>query len=504
MSLNRHLGVFTLIIISGCAGTRRELTSRASSSHSPRILSSSISKNAPTSERENSDSVLNDESATVPSSEILRTAGETPPAPIPEDSPGEVAPSVLQGDGTFAWTLASLESTALERNPSIRQASSSAFKAMGFRDQVGVKPNPIVGYNGTQLADRGTDQHVAFVEQQVVMGDKLSRNRAVLSQEVQSQLWEVEAQRYRVLTDVRQRYYEALAAQRRMALTQEFQQIAEKGVDVAKARLEAKEGSTPEVLQAEIQLNQIRVQRRQAEAAFRGSWKQLMAVVGLPEISPGSLEGALPRSVAFQDLDLVKNEVLTSSPELQAARARVSRARANIDRQDVQAVPNLSLMLAGGVDQGTNSGMINAQVGLPIPIFNRNQGNISAAQAELNRACEDVRRIELSIESRIARAQQDYEAAAAAVEQYQEVILPKAEETLRLTEQAYGAGEFEFLQVLIVRKTFFDTNLEYVLSQANLALAESLLQGMVLSGGLEGTRDTELDSGLRDQTLSGQ
>lgn len=423
-----------------------------------------------------------------------------PESPVP-DLPMPVPNDAL---GVSTWTLASLEALALENNPAIRQASASAHKAVGFRDQVGTRPNPTIGYNGTQLADRGTDQHVAFVEQDIVMGGKLSRNRAVLNQEVQSQLWEVEAQRYRVLTDVRQRYYEALAAQRRLALATEFQKIAAKGVEIAKARVDAKEGSVPEVLQAEIQLNQVEVQRRQAEAAFRGAWNQLMAVAGLSGTVPGVLEGTLPSTVELVDMQSVTGLALNSSPELQAARARVARARANVERQEVQAIPNLSFQLAGGVDNSTNSGMINAQVGLPVPIFNRNEGNIAAAHAELSRACQELRRIELSIESRMARGAQDYESAAAAVEQYRQMILPKAEETLKLSEEAYAAGEFGFLQVLVARRTFFESNLEYVIAQSNLAQAEAYLQGLALSGGLSDTRDTDFDAGLRDQSLSGQ
>lgn len=108
------------------------------------------------------------------------------------------------------WSLAALEATALQQNPAILQASASAQKAFGYRNQVGRKPNPILGYQGQQLADAGTDQHLAYIEQDIVMGDKLRKNQSVLNQEIQSQLWEVETQRKRVLTDVRQRFYERL------------------------------------------------------------------------------------------------------------------------------------------------------------------------------------------------------------------------------------------------------------------------------------------------------
>ncbi len=345
---------------------------------------------------------------------------------------------------------------------------------------------------------------MAFIEQDIVLGDKLRKNERVLSQEIQSQLWEVETQRFRVLTDVRQRFYEALAAQRRIELATEFEVVAAQGVSFAESRMTAKEGTRPEVLQAEIQLKQIQLQRQQADAAFKGAWKRLMATAGMPVDGKGNLAGQLPSSVEPRDWDGVKGQMLSSSPELQGARARLSRARANVDRQNAQAIPNVSLLVGAGRDNGTGSGMLNTQIGIPLPVHNRNEGNIAAAQAEFCRASQDVRRTELSIESRLAEAIVEFESASAAVDQYHLEILPRAKETLSLAEQAYKAGEFDFLQVLVARKTFFDANLEFVTSQLNLAKASVLLDGQVLTGGLDSTRDTEFDGGLRDQALSGQ
>ncbi|NJR43808.1 MAG: TolC family protein, partial [Akkermansiaceae bacterium] len=89
-----------------------------------------------------------------------------------------------------------------------------------------------------------------------------------LNWETQSQQWQVETQRYRVLTDVRQRFYEALAAQRRLQVATDFEQVAIKGVRNAAARQEALEASRPEFLQAEIQLKQVELQRRQAQPQY--------------------------------------------------------------------------------------------------------------------------------------------------------------------------------------------------------------------------------------------
>jgi cobalt-zinc-cadmium efflux system outer membrane protein len=57
---------------------------------------------------------------------------------------------------------------------------------------------------------------------------------------------------------------------------------------------------------------------------------------------------------------------------------------------------------------------------------------------------------------------------------------------------------------LIARRTYFDSNLAFLTAQSDLAQADSLVKGLVLIGGLDPTRDTDLDSALRDQALNGQ
>ena len=446
---------------------------------------------------------------------IAETDQSATPPPVSSEPPEirEVAfseeaddhsPDAAQEPNTGEWSLSTFESLALANNPAIQQAAASANKAMGYRDQVGLRPNPVIGYNASQLADRSTDQHIAFIEQDFVTADKLCKNRTVLEQEVQSQLWEVQTQRQRVLTDVRRYFYKALAAQRRLELAREFQTVAENGVKAAQARLKAQEGSRTDLLQSEIQLKQVEVQLRQSEAALRGSWKQLVTLSGIPETTPQLLAGTLPENAEPRNWPQVSSEILASSPELRSARSRLARAQANVDRQEAQSTPNLSFMLAAGRDNGTGSSMLNTQIGLPLPIHNANQGNISASHSEYCRASQDVRRTELAIQSRLAQAQNDYESAAAAVDQYRDEILPRAMETLKLVEAAYAAGEFDFLQVLVARRTYFDSNLAYLTAQSELAQAASFIDGLVLTGGLESTRDTEFDSGLRDQALNGQ
>ncbi|MFN7731017.1 MAG: hypothetical protein ACK5OB_03890, partial [Pirellula sp.] len=75
-------------------------------------------------------------------------------------------------------TLDDLLSLACANNPAIRELAATTQIAAGYRTQVGLYSNPILGYQGQQLADAGTDQHLVFVEQQIITGNKLQLNRA--------------------------------------------------------------------------------------------------------------------------------------------------------------------------------------------------------------------------------------------------------------------------------------------------------------------------------------
>ncbi|QEG41285.1 TolC family protein [Roseimaritima ulvae] len=430
------------------------------------------------------------------------------------NSPGQAIAYVAQpfstsddyyfSEQSAGLTLEAIESIALANNPTVAELFATTQKAAGFKTQVGLRANPSIGYQATQLADQGTDQHTVFISQTIITADKLALNRSVLNEAIRAQLMQLEAQKYRIGTDIRVAFYDALAAQQRVNLIQEFQSVADTGVDLAEQLKEAQEGSQLEVVQAKVQQNEIRLALRQAQVQFDAAWRELAALAGNPNMTAEPLQGTLPSEEAELDWPSVASTMIASSPEVQAAQARINQARANICRQEVQPIPNLDVQFAAGVDNGTDNGLINLQIGAPIPVFNKNQGNICAARAEYARASRELDRIQNSIKARLAAVSRDYDSSLVAVEQYTSDILPNAKEGLRLAELAYKAGETSFVQVLIARRTYFDTNLQYIVSQQQLAQARARVDGFVLTGALDAVVDNSGDDSLRGLTLSQQ
>ena len=496
-------GVIFAILNSGCM-SGRSLTSVSKSTvaaqPSVTMRSTRLHWEKDLAERDNSEAVLGNHSVMRASYQESEDGLSTGPVIIAKPSGTEDGQDI----SFVAMSLSEFESLALSNNPTIQQLAASTRKAAGFKTQVGLRANPTVGYQGMQIADRGTDQHAAFIEQQIITGGKLSLNQQVLNEAIRAQSWELEAQKFRIQTDIRIKFYEALSAQERIKLVTQFQEVTTKGLDIAELRKKAKEGSQVEVLQAKIQMNNVELARQQAEIAFSTSWRELAALAGNPQMTPTALIGSFDDRPEAMDWTNTQMTLLSASPEYKAATARVQQARANINRQDVQAIPNLTVQMAGGVDNGTNSGMLNLQVGAPIPVFNKNQGNIAAAHADYCRALMEVKRIENSIQMRLAAVSRDFDSALAAVSKYSTEILPSAMQTLEMAETAYKAGEFSFLEVLTVRRTYFESNLQYLSAQTQLAQADAKVKGFVLTGGLDATVDLSGDDSLRGLTMSQQ
>ena len=128
---------------------------------------------------------------------------------------------------------------------------------------------------------------------------------------------------------------------------------------------------------------------------------------------------------------------------------------------------------------------------LPLPIFNRNQGNIYKARAELTAAENEVQRLQLALQERLATAFQRFSSARHDAEKYSTQILPNAKATLDLVQSGYRQGEYDYLTLLTAQRTFFQVNLAYLESLLKCRSSGAAIEGFLLSGGLGGVMSDE-------------
>ena len=400
------------------------------------------------------------------------------PEPVPFSSPGESAPAA-------GWALADVEQMALGSNPSLAQMAARVEAARGRQVQVGLYPNPVAGYMGTEIGDDGrAGQQGGFVSQEIVTAGKLRLNRAVVGQEIEQANWTYQSQRLRVLTDVRRSFYEVLVAQQTVELTEQLVRIGEQGVKSTEELMKAKEVARNDVLQAKIEADSAQVLLERARNRYLAAWRNLAAVMGACDMPPRPLVGDVRDGMGQITWENALRRLWEQSPQLAGVRAGVARAQAALSRECAGRVPNLELQTGVQYDNATGFTFANVQVGAPIPVFNRNQGNIRRAQADLLAAQHDVKRTELELQQRLAAAFEQYTNARYQTEKYSKDILPNAQASLKMTTAGYQQGEFSYLSLLTAQRTFFQTNLTYLEALRDLRTAAAIIEGNLLSDSL--------------------
>jgi len=198
------------------------------------------------------------------------------------------------------------------------------------------------------------------------------------------------------------------------------------------------------------------------------------------------LAGQLDRDVPEFTWEDTLQELLARSPELARARAGVRRARSAVALQWAERRPNFEIGLGVKYDDSDWRTLADVEFAVPLPLIDRNQGNIMRAQAGLIAAEHEVRRLELDLRDRLAEAFEQYANARHQVETYTNTILPNAQASLDLIGTGYREGEFGYLTLLTAQRTFFDVNLSYLANLRELWARSVELEGMLLRGGLEG------------------
>jgi cobalt-zinc-cadmium efflux system outer membrane protein len=383
--------------------------------------------------------------------------------------------------------LADFEEKALQNNPTLAQVAANVEAARGRAVQSGLYPNPTIGYEGDRIGAAGTagEMQGLFIDQTIVTAGKLRLNRAKSAHEVSQMEAQALAQRYRVLNGIRVRFYRLLALQRLLEVRADLLNVAEGAVTTTEELFNVGAANKPDVLQARIEARQERVALANARALYDAAWKELAALAGQPCLPVSRLQGDLEAPPAVPDYDKSLAHLLEASPEVQIAQAQFARSQIALRREQVEPIPNLQVRVANGYDFETRRDVTSVSLGARFPLFDRNQGNIRAAEAELARSQAELARVDLSLRQRLARTYARYRAAAETVESYRKGTLPEAKEAYELYLDSFRKRRAAWPQVLVAQRTYFQISVEYIEALDELWTAETAILGLLLVDGLD-------------------
>lgn len=363
------------------------------------------------------------------------------PQLTPVGATGVVPPAA---DGR-ALSLTDLQQMAAANSPVLQRAAADAQAAYGPVIQAGLHPNPTVGYQVDQWQPRlripegstasGAGQQGGFVNQLIKTGGKLTLAQKVAGFDYLNAIVAVRRAEVDTVAKVRGQYFAVLVAQQSVAVNRALVDLADEVYAIELRQVAAGEAAAYEPLQVYAQAEQIRNAVTQAEQNYRAAWKQLAAAVGRPDLPPTPLAGRADAPAPVLPAEALAARVVEQHTDLLTARNSLAQAEVNLALQKRMPIPDISTNNYHQYDNVAQTYQFGVQIGVQLPIADRNQGNIRQAAAKIARARADVAATENDLLGRLAEAHARYEANRVVAERYRDKILPNLTRAYRAITQ---------------------------------------------------------------------
>jgi outer membrane protein, heavy metal efflux system len=380
-------------------------------------------------------------------------------------------------------SLEQITFVALANSPVIRDARAKVAAAQGRAYQASRYPNPTFGTASPQLAGNQS-QYNAYVIQDLVTKGKIKLDTAAAVRAAREAELAFVRARFDVLTTVRQRFYTALAMQRRVEILESMVKIARTSHDVSERLMKAEIGARGDVLLLQIELSKAEAELKNANILADTTRRQLAAATGLFDLDVARVVGDLAAPLPEYEVIAVQRGIIERNALVGRAQVAVSRTQFVLERAEVEPFPNFNVL--GGIQNqqpGAFAPLTQGlyQIQMVVPLWNRNRGNIRAAEAEVGAAVAQLSQVRNELANGAAAAVGRYLTARQLTDRYEHEILPSAVELQDISSRLYKEGQIEFLKYLASQRALLDANLSYINAQEARWAAAADIAGLLQS-----------------------
>ncbi len=388
-------------------------------------------------------------------------------------------------------TIEELVARALADNPDLRATRAEVDAAGGRLRQAGLRPNPELDLGGQKALSPDNNLTVTL-RLPLDLNDRRGGRVAVAEQDLELKRKQLADRERRLRTDVRMKAGEILAARRNLQITDELLDVNRSALRVVGNRV--REGAAPTIdenLQL-VEVNRLDANRQLLSSRVEIATLQLKLLTGMAADAPLGVRGDLTTSSpTLERAEAVQRALAARPPDLAAARADVAVARAMIRKEQAEgrwdASVNVGYMrqeFGFGLNGLTNSGQtrpiqdtfhyFGGGVTIMLPVLNRNQGNIAAAEAGARAAERRLEFATLTTQQEVEAAFAQHEAARRSLEIYGRGVRDVARRNLDVVRQSYELGRGSLLDVIAEQRRFIDVETGYtdVLKQVYDAAVE--------------------------------
>jgi cobalt-zinc-cadmium efflux system outer membrane protein len=364
-------------------------------------------------------------------------------------------------------TLADALTRVLATSPELASVASEERAREAHALQAGLLPNPEFRTDLENVAGSGDREGFEETEttirlsQLIELGGKRGKRRRVAELDRALAGWDVEAKRLAVLADATKAFVRTLAAQERLDLAVELERVARTGVDAVQAQIEA--GGAPPVEAARARVTQARtdVARRRAERELDAARRLLAATWGSFEPTFGRVAGDLERLGALPSFEALVAR-LDANPDLARWTTELQARRSSIALEEAGRIPDVTVGAGGRHFSDNGDNALVVELSVPLPVFNRNQGNIAEANLRMEKARADRDVAGLELRTTLVTAYAELAASHEQATRLRADVIPAARRSLDGVVDAHRKGAMRFIDVLDAQRTLYELRGDYL------------------------------------------
>ncbi|MEX5583167.1 TolC family protein [Pseudomonas lurida] len=372
--------------------------------------------------------------------------------------------TTAQGVGAQSLTLDAALQTAFANNPDLAAAQWEIGIAEGARQQAGLIPNPVASWDAEDTR-RSTRTTTVKLSQTLELGGKRSARIDVASRAQDAAALTLAQRRNALRADVIDNYYGALRAQERLDLAQRSMNVAERGLAVANGRVTAGKTSPVEATRAQVQLSEMRLELNRAQIGLTDAYRRLATSTGSAVTDFQAVAGQNQLTPALPPVAHLLAR-LEQTAELRLAELSILQNEASVGLEKAQRIPDLDVSIGSQYDASVRERVNLVGVSMPIPLFNRNQGNVLAATRRADQARDLRNAAELRLRTETRQALDLWQTANTEVRAFNQQILPAAQSAVDSATRGFEMGKFSFLDVLDAQRTLIAARTQYLTATA--------------------------------------
>ena len=354
-----------------------------------------------------------------------------------------------------------------------------------------LRPNPVVSLSADHLdllgsgynsINNGGPPEYAYRTDFIL--ERASKREARIELAKQDQTiarWNVMNAARAVVFDAQSAFLDVLAAKENLQLAESNLNALQEIVKVNDTRVRSGDLAQVELSRSRVAALQFQAAVQQARIRLTEAKNRLQLLIGRTTLSPDfDVSGPFRREIPTLTFEQLSAQAIQHRPDLEAIRASQARSQADLRLQIAQGRIDYTVGSEYRRQQGIagTGNSLGFFFSAPLPVFNRNQGEIERARRESEQNTARLRALDAAIRNQLTSAWQRYESSRALLDQVESTMVDQAQQVRKTTEYSYRRGEATLVEFLDAQRAFNDTMQTYNEARADYARSLYLLDSL--------------------------